>query len=302
MKRFTILITTKDRIEALKYTLQKINNLIERLDVACIICDDGSSDGTFEFVKLNYPTIHLIQNKKSQGLIFSRNRMMDLVKSTFAISLDDDLNFLSEHPLEKIEAFFNAKNKCAVISFRIFWGIKEPLTHSTNQKQIRINSYAGGAHAFRMDAWKEIPNYPSWFVFYGEEDFASYHLFMKKWEIYYLPEILTHHRVDLKNRKKQKDYIQRSRRGLRSGWFLIFMFYPLKVIPKIFSYTLFIQFKNKIVKGDFKAGISIVLALIDVFLNFPRIFKNSKRLSNVQYIEYKSLTTVPLYWKPENES
>ena len=44
--KFTILITTKNRLEDLIVTLLKINYLLLRDDVACTICDDGSTDGT----------------------------------------------------------------------------------------------------------------------------------------------------------------------------------------------------------------------------------------------------------------
>jgi hypothetical protein len=65
-----------------------------------------------------------------------------------------------------------------------------------------MKSFAGGAHAWRMSAWRQIPDYPSWFIFHGEEDFAAYEMFKKRLEIHYLPSVLVHHRVDLKARKK----------------------------------------------------------------------------------------------------
>ena len=46
---FSILITTKNRKSDLSFTLEKIKYLLEREDVDCIICDDGSSDGTAFF-------------------------------------------------------------------------------------------------------------------------------------------------------------------------------------------------------------------------------------------------------------
>ncbi|MEO8515694.1 MAG: glycosyltransferase [Flavobacterium sp.] len=299
--KFTILITTKNRLEDLKVTLNKIMFLLKRDDVECIICDDGSSDGTSQFLKDNHPQIQLINNAESKGLIFSRNRLMNLVNSEFAISLDDDLNFLSENPLEIIESYFHENPKCGLISFRIFWNKQEPSSTHSNQKTIRVQSFAGGAHVWRMSAWKSIPGYPSWFVFYGEEDFASYHLFKKNIEIHYIPQVLTHHRVDVKGRKKDKDYVERLRRSLRAGWFLFFLFLPWSTIPRKMVYSLYIQLKLKVFKGDFRALRAIVLALMDLILNSPRIFKNSNRLTFEEYNSYNKLPYTKLYWKPEDE-
>ena len=61
MIQFSILITTKNRIEDLKYTLLKINHLIQNENVECIICDDGSTDGTSNFIIEKYPKILLLK-------------------------------------------------------------------------------------------------------------------------------------------------------------------------------------------------------------------------------------------------
>lgn len=298
--KFSILITTKNRLEDLKQTISKLEFLLNRNDITIIICDDGSTDGTFEYLKKYHPIFVVIRNKLSKGLVYSRNRLMNLTKSEFVISLDDDLNFLVQNPLEIIEKYFKSETKCAVISFRVFWSLSEPNTYHTNENPFRMKSYAGGAHAFRMSAWKTIPNYPEWFVFYGEEEFASYHLFKKNWEVHYVPEVLTHHRVNIKARKKNKDYRIRLRRSLRSGWYLYFLFYPLNIIPRRFFYTLWIQIKTKVFKGDFKAFLGISQALGDVVINFPRLFNNANRLSKKEFAEYSKLAETKLYWNPKD--
>lgn len=301
MIRFSILITTKDRKDDLDLTLHKIQHLLNREDVACIICDDGSIDGTSQWVQEKHPEIQLIQNKKSKGLIYSRNRLMDLVTSEFAISIDDDLHFITKNPLEIIEKAFEENPKIALFSFRIFWDLEEPQTTYCNEVSHQMKSFAGGANVWRMQAWREIPDYPAWFVFYGEEDFASYQLFKKQWEIHYLPEILVNHRVNLKSRKKNADYSLRLQRSLRSGWYLYFLFYPLSVIPQKLGYSIMAQLKTKVFKGDLKALKAIFLALINLLFSTPKIIKNANRLSIQEYKKYQKLEDTKLYWKPEDK-
>jgi GT2 family glycosyltransferase len=300
-KRFSILITTKNRKDDLDFTLQKIQYLLDREDVKCIICDDGSTDETYSFIQENYPEIQLIQNKRSKGLIYSRNRLMDLVTSEFAISIDDDLHFVTNNPLEIIEKAFEGNPKIALFSFRIFWDLEEPQTIHCNQVSHQMKSFAGGANVWRMKAWHDVPDYPAWFVFYGEEDFTSYQLFKKHWEIHYLPEILVNHRVNLKSRKKNADYSLRLQRSLRSGWYLYFLFYPLSVIPQKLGYSIMVQFKTKVFKGDLKALQAIFFALINLFISTPKIIKNTNRLSMQEYKRYQKLEDTKLYWKPEDK-
>ena len=298
---FSILITTKNRLSDLVFTLEKSQYLLDREDVVCLICDDGSTDGTALYLQMHYPEIRLIQNAKSQGLIYSRNRLLSLVTTEFAISIDDDAHFLSENPLESIQKYFEKNSNCGLLGFRIFWGLEEPISIISTEKSHRVQGFVGCAHVWRMKAWHAIPNYPAWFVFYGEENFASYQLFKKHWEVRYLPEVLVHHRVDIKARKQHKDYIERQRRSLRSGWYLFFLFYPLKEIPRKMAYSLWMQFKLKVFQGDFKALLAIVLALLDLVWNIPKIIKNSNRLTNKEYEEYHQLPETKLYWNPENE-
>ena len=297
--KFSILITTKNRKTDLSFTLKKIKYLLDREDVVCIVCDDGSTDDTVSFMQSYYSEIQLIKNPKSRGLIYSRNRLMNLVKTEFAISIDDDLHFITQNPLEIIGDFFNMNPKAGVLGFRLFWSKLEPTKTTTIEQSMPMQSYAGGAHAFRMKAWNEIPNYPAWFIFYGEEDFASYQLFKKNWEIYYLPEVLVNHRVNIKLRKNNADYMIRTRRALRAGWYLFFLFYPIKEIPHKLVYSLWMQFKLKVFKGDFKALQAIVLALLDLVWNMQRIIKNSNRLSQKEYAAYTQLPETRLYWQPE---
>lgn len=298
---FSILITTKNRIEAIQYTLAKIAWLLEKPEVECIICNDGSIDNTQAFIEQNYPKIQLIHNEDSMGLIHSRNRLLDITKAKFAISLDDDAHFISKNILEIIAAHFNENPDCGVIAFRIFWGIDKPKINASTHKIKRVKGFVGCGHVWNMEAWKSIPKYPEWFVFYGEEAFASYQLFRSNWRINYMPDILVHHRVDVKTRKREQDYYVRLRRSLRSGWYLYLLFYPWTIIPRKFMYTLWIQMKQKVFKGDLLVLWVIFQAMFDVFRNLPRLNRNSYRLSISEFRAYSNIPDTEIYWKPKGD-
>ena len=296
---FSILITTKNRLADLAFSLDRIKYFLKENIVECMVFDDGSTDGTREFVKENFPEVKLRSNPVSKGYIFCRNKMLNETKADYAISLDDDAHFVTENPLAFLQKYFDENAHCGLLALRIFWGLEEPVSILTNEKPNRVQGFVGCAHVWRMKTWRDIPDYPEWFVFYGEENFASFQLFKKNWEIHYLPEVLVHHRVDLKARRKNADYVLRSRRALRAGWYLFFLFYPLKTILGILTYSLWIQFKLKVFKGDFKALQAIVLAVLDLVWNMPRILKSSNRLMENEYEAYQQLPETKIYWQPE---
>ncbi|MDP3353992.1 MAG: glycosyltransferase family 2 protein [Flavobacteriaceae bacterium] len=297
-KQFSILITTRNRKDDLTFTLEKIKHLIDRKEVECIICDDGSTDGTYDFLHEKYQGIQLIKNKRCIGLIASRNLLLNRTTAQYAISLDDDAHFLTENNLDKIENYFDKNPTCGVLALRIFWGLSLPENTISKQESQHVKGFVGCGHVWNMKAWKDIPNYPDWFEFYGEEDFAAFQLFKKDWEIHYLPDVLVHHRVDIKARKDNNDYSWRLRRSLRSGWYLYLLFYPWNVIPRKLAYTLWIQLKTKVFKGDWKAGIAIIQALFDVLWNIPKLLKNANRLTSEEFEKFQKLPETKLYWDP----
>jgi len=299
---FSILITTKNRKDDLAFTLSKIQYLIDRSDVECVVFDDGSTDGTSEFLKQSYPKIILHSNTFSKGYLYCRNKMLNETKADFAISLDDDAHFITEGILEKIENYFSENSQAALLGFRIYWSKQLPNSISSNDKSIQMKSFVGCAHVWRMNAWRDIPNYPEWFIFYGEENFASYQLFKKKWEIHYLPEVLVNHRVDVIARKNNADYSIRLQRSLQSGWYLYFLFYPISVIPRKLAYSIWIQLKLKVFKGDFKALKALLLAIMNLSINIPNIVKNANRLSLKEFNLYQQLEETKIYWKTEDNN
>lgn len=296
---FSVLITTKNRKVDLAFTLSKMSSLLQDKTVEFVVYDDGSTDGTYQYLQLHYPNIKTKRNLISKGYIYCRNKMLNETQATYAISLDDDAHFVTQSPLLAVERHFVENPNCGLVALRIFWGLSGTDKIVSNERTSRVKSFVGCAHVWRMDAWKDVPNYPEWFVFYGEEDFASYQLLKKEWEVHYLPEVLVNHRVDLKLRKKNTDYAIRLQRSLRAGWYLFFLFYPLNVIPRKMAYSIWMQLKLKVFKGDMKALQAICLAVIDLFIAIPKILKNSNRMTQTEFSVYQKLNDTKIYWVPE---
>jgi glycosyltransferase involved in cell wall biosynthesis len=297
---FSILISTKNRKDNLFYTLNSLFNKIKSNNFEVVVFDDGSTDGTSEMLKEYFPKVIIQKNKKSRGYIFCRNSMLNDSRADFAISLDDDANFLTDNPFEIIESFFSQNPKCGIIATRIYWDKNEPIDKSSLEKKVQVKSFVGCGHVWRMKAWQEIPNYPEWFEFYGEESFASLQLFKKKWQVQYLPELLIQHRVDLKERTKiVNDFAFRFRRSIRADWYNYFLFYPIQKIPRILTYSIAMQFKNKIAKGNFKVIFPLFLAFLDLIINIPKIIKHRNALTSEQYKAYQILNDAKIYWRPK---
>ena len=297
--KISILISTKNRSEELLLTLQKTKQLFSE-NVKCLVFDDGSTDGTFEKVKLHFPEVDIVRNEISKGYIYCRNKMLNETAADFAISLDDDAHFLTENPIEIITSYFTNNPNCGLIAARIFWTNDFAENIITNDNPQQVNGYVGCGHIWRMKAWNDIPNYPEWFQFYGEENFASLQLFKKKWEIHYVPQLFVQHRVNLKARAKSvAEFTFRYRRALRADWCNYFLFSPISKIPRKMAYSVWMQFKTKIFKGDFKIVKPLFLAVLDLVLFIPKLIKHRNGLTSEEYKAFCELNEVKIYWKPE---
>jgi len=294
---FEILISTKNRRDDLLFTLGRIRSgLGETATVR--VYDDGSTDGTSQAVSTAFPEVILLRNDISKGYMFCRNFLLNTSKADFAISLDDDAHFVSDNPLEAIRRHFADHTSCGLIAFRIYWGKKLPDDLSDDSKPLQVKSFVGCGHVWRMSAWRQVPDYPEWYGFYGEENYASMQLFRHNMEVHYLPEVLVQHRVDLVERRAQPDYGRRLRFSLRSDWASYFQFLPWAAVGRMMAYTEWMQLRLKVFKGDTTATKAMLLANLDVARWMPRLVSGKHRFTSKQYQDYRKVPEAKIFWKP----
>ncbi len=292
-------ITTKNRWPELQFTLQQlqVQNVFETAKV--IVFDDGSTDQTSEFIRNQFPQVQLLRNEKSRGYMYCRNQMLNQSTAAYAVSLDDDAHFINADALKYVVQNFERDPLIAVLAFRIFWGTEIQKFEASAEESQQVQAFVGCGHAWRLEAWQQIPSYPEYWKFYGEEEFASYSLFKNGMKVFYTPEIYVQHRVNVRARKKDADYFLRLQRGWQSGWSLMFTFYPLPFFFKMFVYAIYAQFKNRIFKSEPKAIIPMLKALATFMSNLPRLIKERNSLSDNAFKMHQKLPAAKIYWQPK---
>ena len=298
---FAILIATKNRCAQLCITLESLQPYLSNSAVRIVVYDDGSTDGTDDVVKNKFPTVELWRNEISKGYLDCRNQLLNKIEADYLISLDDDAHFLSEGVLESIQQTFESQPMAGVLAFRIFWSTHLPSSTSTVDMPQVVKSFVGCGHVWRKSAWDVIPNYPEWYQFYGEENWAGLQLFQHGFTVYYVPEILVHHRVDLRERAKNKSgFAFRYRCSLRADWYTYFMLYPLAKALYFFGYSVAKQIQKIGGEAQFYLLKPLLLGLVDLLIHFPKLTRNRKPLSDLQFKQYQQLKEAKVYWNPEN--
>jgi len=95
-------------------------------DFSVIVIDNGSDDGTVEFVRANYPTVSVLENFKNLGFTKANNQGILLAKSEYVLTLNADV-ILSENFLERLLAFADTKPDAGSFGGKAFKLYSEPL-------------------------------------------------------------------------------------------------------------------------------------------------------------------------------
>src|SRR5438105_6701190 len=143
----TVVITSKNRKEELCGAVESV--LRQTVALELLVIDDGSTDGTREFVQGKFSGVRVIRSDTSHGLVVQRNRGAKLATTPFIFSIDDDAVFSTPFVVEQTLAEFNAPGVGAIAIPYI-----EPLKsnrlqqHAPSLDRIWVtDAFMGTAHA-----------------------------------------------------------------------------------------------------------------------------------------------------------
>src|ERR1035438_4635150 len=106
-ERCTIGITTRDRADALRHTLER-QRAIGLGDMRYIIVDDGSSDGSaIRSLAEALPRCRFVRHDRPAGLVQRRQEMAEMCATEFLVSLDDDSYFVELGGIEEAVGGFD---------------------------------------------------------------------------------------------------------------------------------------------------------------------------------------------------
>ena len=167
--KVSVVIATKNRKDELRRSLASAIGQSEPVEI--IVLDDGSSDGTADMVRSEFPQVRYEQTLHSLGYIAQRNRGAQLCSGDIIFSIDDDAQFSTPKVIEQtLRSFAHPRVAAVAIPY------VEP--HVSRQRfQVAptaeaiwlIDSFRGTAHALRRDVFLKLGGYRKQFIHQGEE-------------------------------------------------------------------------------------------------------------------------------------
>ena len=165
----SIVIVTKNRKEELRRAL--CSAVAQSGQPEVLVMDDGSTDGTTEMVRSEFPQVAMHRFEQSRGYIVRRNEGAKLARGNIIFSIDDDAAFSTSHVIEQTLTEFEHPEIAAVaIPYIEPRKANQVLQCAPNQEKIWIaTAFVGTAHALRRDLFLQLGGYRENLVHQGEE-------------------------------------------------------------------------------------------------------------------------------------
>jgi glycosyltransferase involved in cell wall biosynthesis len=167
--RASVVIATKDRKNHLRRAITSAIRQTESVEI--LVLDDGSTDGTADMVRSEFPQVRLDRTPISLGLVAQRNRGALLCSGEIVFSIDDDAEFSTPHVVEQTLAGFCHPRVAAIAIPYI-----EP--HKAGQEFQKApapgaiwvaESFRGTSYALKREVFLKLGGYREQIIHQGEE-------------------------------------------------------------------------------------------------------------------------------------
>lgn len=247
-------------------------------DFSLLVVDNGSTDGTLDFVKEEYPHVKVVEHKKNFGFARAHNQAIHWTKSQYVLILNQDI-VLDPNCFEELVKFLDEHEKVGAVTpklLRLQEGEKtnyiDSLGLKINKKfqvqdiaqgeldsgqyesQEQVFGVSGACPVYRRSALEDVrfekEFFDEDFFSYKEDVDLSFRLQTKGWQNWVVPQAVAYHARGVGTEKGRRSlmYLIRHRKakGAFANYFsyrnhLYFLnknFVQWKFFPHVFSYEL----------------------------------------------------------------
>lgn len=198
--RVTVVVLTHNRGGELERSLKQLTALPER--PALVVVDNGSTDGTAQRVRRDFPSVELVQAPSNLGAA-GRNLGVARVRTPYVAFSDDD-TWWAPGALRAAADMLDAHPGIAVLAARIVVGpearedpacgamARSPLERVAGAGPM-LTGFMAGACVMRTSAYVQAGGYWPRFFIGGEESLLAMDLLDAGHQIVYAPALQAHH-------------------------------------------------------------------------------------------------------------
>ncbi len=293
IEKIDVIITTKNRIVELLYTIEHMQSIGVSQNQFHII-DDGSTDDTFLKVKELFPRINIRKNSASRGLMVNRSDMMEATENEYILSLDDDSHIRTKEDIVEAVTILESNPQFGIFHFRVFNQLLPPPPKEELNGEVHfLRGYIGCGHIIKREVIQKVGRYRESLVFYCEELDFSLRAYKLGYYTVTKGNLVVHHRIDLSAREKQKSTVNekgvygREWRNIHlysNNIIITGLYYPPVIDFFFMFYRAMLGFYFMVIKEKQPGGFFKMLKRTFVFL--PYIFKHSDKISYKRFFRW----------------
>jgi GT2 family glycosyltransferase len=233
----SVIVLSWNTRDLLAACLSSILSTAGHLDIAILVVDNASSDGSQEMVAQQFPQVRLIANAENLGFARANNQAMSLCEGRYALLLNSDA-MATPGAFQALADLADAQPRAGIVgaqlrnpdgSFqashtpfpnlwqeflilsglgRLLLGPWYPSRQAGEGKSPRKVDYVEGACMLvRPQAFKEVGGLDEGYFMYAEEVDWCYDMRQAGWEVWYQPEarIIHHGGGSSQHRKPQQE-------------------------------------------------------------------------------------------------
>lgn len=257
-----------------------------------IVVDDGSTDGSVEFVKSKFPLVEVISLKKNRGFAQANNIAVSQSKNDFLIFLNNDM--IVEHEFIKpllthlkdknlfaassritmstIQVGDNRIKETGLTKGRFERGFVEVRQEESNTLSSQPILYAGGgSFACPKKKFLELRGFATVYKpFYYEDTDLSYRAWKRGWKILYEPKSVVYHkyRGTINPQNFSPQYIEL----VTKKNYILFVWKNISDKKLLFQHFFFLIFK--LVSALFKGNFLFIHAFFWALKQLPQVLVN----------------------------
>ncbi|MGY1886568.1 glycosyltransferase family 2 protein [Blastococcus sp. SYSU DS0753] len=201
--RVAVVVITHQRRDELLLALERLVALPEQPHV--VVVDNGSTDGTADAVREQFPQVELIASAENLGAV-GRNLGVARLDTPYVAFCDDD-TWWEPGALRTAADTLDAHPRLAVVTARILvepGGVEDPIVAELRDSPVRgadwlpgpaLGSFLAGASVLRREAFEEVGGFSDRLWLGGEEELMAGDLAARGWELCYLEQLTLHHQA-----------------------------------------------------------------------------------------------------------
>lgn len=116
--KISYIVITWNGLSFMQQLLTSMKQQLTREDVELIIVDNGSTDGTLEFLRRDYPSLELVCLSENKGVAFARNVALRRAKGEYLFIIDNDI-CINDPAVETMEHYMDAHPEVGICGCKL---------------------------------------------------------------------------------------------------------------------------------------------------------------------------------------